>query len=350
MQWCEQFPNRNRYLLVCIVLLGSVLRFYGIGSMWFGFDEQVSMVFAQSRHWPSLWRMLWLREMNMVGYYAILRVWLYLDFADCYKLAFARSLSALFSIASIPVLYAIGKKLFNERAGLLAAGLLAINAFHIKHAQNVRAYSLFAFLTTLAALLFINNLKNENPKWTAYLVLWSVAVYVHVFAFFFLAAHIVLMAYTRTRPSVRQLACLFVAVAPMAVWTATHSASHTGMLWVPPTTAWSVTEAFTELVGNDGVFLLFIAVGAMLPMLFKFVRKADASVALLLIWVLVPVLLTIAASWHQPCFVPRYLFPCMPALMLLIAASIERQKKLVAAVLLVLIVLGMLNGTRPIGA
>jgi hypothetical protein len=36
------------------------------------------------------------------------------DFGPEYKLAFVRGLSAVFSVATIPVLYSLGKKLFNE--------------------------------------------------------------------------------------------------------------------------------------------------------------------------------------------------------------------------------------------
>jgi hypothetical protein len=73
-------------------------------------------------------------------------------------------------------------------------------------------------------------------------------------------------------------------------------------------------------------------------------------VKLLLTWAVAPVVLTIAASWIQPCLAPRFLIPCVPALTVLLAAGIERGERRTTAVLLALIIFGMLMGTQPIGA
>jgi len=210
-------------------------------------------------------------------------------------------------------------------------------------------------LVTLATLLLVNNIKSANPKWNAYICLWVLAVYVHVFAFFFLAAHLMWMAYAGLQPKMTQLACLFVGIAPMAMWTVTHRGLPLNA--VPPTTARSVAGLFAILVGDDGFFLLFLAVLAvLLPRFMMMIRKQDdkgsnlAGIKLLLVWALAPVALAILASFIQPCFLPRYLIPCLPATTLLIAASIERFKILPAVVLLALIVFGMLMGTQSIGA
>jgi len=339
--------NRNRLILLSIILAGGVLRFYEIGSGWFGFDEKMTLCFAGA-DWHVFQQTMWIREMNMVSYYAIVRLLLNLDpWSYLHSLALVRCFSAMFSVATIPLLHALGKKLFNENVGLLAAGLLAINQFHIKHAHNARSYSLFVFLVTLATLLLVNNIKTANPKWTAYTCVWIMAAYVHVFAFFFLAAHLIAMVYFHLRPNMAQFACLFASIMPMALWSATHHGQP--LNWVQPTTGRGVAELFAVLVGDDGFFLLFLAaVAVLLPM---FQRNGNlASIKLLLVWALVPVVLAITASHFQPCFVPRFLIPCLPATTLLIAASIERLKLLPALVLLALIVFGMLMGTQSIGA
>ena len=336
---------RNRLIMLSIILIGTALRFYGIQSGWHGFDEMVTLNLGQA-DWTTFRRIIWIREMNMVGYYALVRLWLNLDPDVSHStMTFVRCLSALFSVATIPTLYVLGKKLFNENVGLLAAGLLAINQFHIKYAQNARSYALFVFLVTLATLVLVNNLKTINPRWNGYAGVWILAVYIHVFAFFFLAAHLIWMIYAGLRPKVTQLAWLFGGIMPMALWTLMHR----GLLGVPPTTVSGVAGLFAILVGDDGPFLLFLAVLAMLPMI-VFPAKDGWSVKLLLDWALAPVMLAILASFIQPCFLPRYLIPCLPATTLLTAAGIERLKILPAVVLMALIVFGMLMGTRSIGA
>jgi mannosyltransferase len=341
--------NRNRLILLSLVLVGTILRFHNIASVWFGFDEAETLNLGQA-HWFTFERITWVREMNMVGYYALVRLWLNLNPDLSHStLTFVRTLSALFSIATIPTLYALGKKLFNENVGLLAAGLLAINAFHIKHAQNARSYSLFVFLVTLATLLLVDNITKPHPKWVAYTCIWVFAVYVHVFAFLFLAAHLIVMMYVGLRPRIGQLACLFATIMPMGLWTVFH---HRGqpLDWVQPTTVRSVAELFSIFVGNDGFILLFIVVAAVIVAHVLRPREEQTSVKLVLAWAMAPVALAILASFVQPCFVPRFLIPCLPATTLLTAASIERIKALYAVILLALIIFGMLNGAQPIGA
>lgn len=339
-------PNRRQLILLFLILLGTVWRLYGIASAWNGFDENVTLNLGQA-DWFTFKRIMLVREMNMVGYYGLVRMWLTLD-PDLSRntLVFVRYLSVIFSIATIPVLYAIGKKLFNENVGLLAAGLLAINQFHVKYAQNARSYSMFVFLVTLATFLLVRNLKSLNPKWTGYVCVSVLAVYSHIFAFFFLLAHLIMIALMGLRPKWIHLVTLSAGILPMALWVSTHHSVPT-LNWVRPTTARSVVDALVLFVGSNGVFLLCIVAGAVLV---AYTGNPRESIKLLSVWAFIPVVLTVLVSFAQPCFSPRFLIPCMPATTLLTAVGIERIKLLYAAVLLALIVFGMAMGTQPIGA
>ena len=347
---CHAEPHRaslvrhSGLILLALVALGGVLRFYGIASMWVALDEKATMELCQAP-WAAFWHAMWVREMNMVGYYALVRFWLLLGCKLTYKVTFVRGLSVLLSLATIPVLYALGKKLFNEHVGLLAAGLLSINAYHIKYAQTARSYSLFVFLVTFATLLLVRNIKNESPNWHAYVCVWVLAVYTHVFAFWFLAAHLILMFYIGVWPKARQFAGLIVGIIPMALWTATHR--DLPLKWVPPTTIGTVAELFVVLVGDYGFLLLLVVAIALLPAFRDFATLAKEqrlSLDLLLVWAFAPVVLTILASLIQPCFFPRYLIACLPATTLLTAAGIDKYKTLPAVLLTALIVFGMLLG------
>jgi mannosyltransferase len=331
-------------ILLALVALGGVLRFYGIASTWVALDEKATMELCQAP-WATFWHAMWVREMNMVGYYALVRLWLLVGWELAYKVTFVRGLSVLLSLATIPVLYGLGKKLFNEHVGILAAGLLSINAYHIKYAQTARSYSLFIFLVSLATSLLVRNIKNESPKWNAYVCVWVLAVYTHVFAFWFLAAHLILMFYIGLWPKGRHFAGLIVGIIPMALWTATHR--DLPLKWVPPTTIGTVAELFVVLVGDYGFLLLLVVAIALLPAFRDFATLAKEqrlSLDLLLVWAFAPVVLTILASLIQPCFFPRYLIACLPATTLLTAAGIDKYKTLPALLLTALIVFGMLLG------
>jgi Dolichyl-phosphate-mannose-protein mannosyltransferase len=239
--------KRNRLILFALMVAGAALRLHGISTAWFAFDEKITMGLA-SADWPAFQRAMLSREMNMVAYYALVRLWIHLYFGLDYPLVFVRALSAVFSVATIPATYALGKKLFNANVGLLAAGLLAINAFHIKHAQNARSYSLFTLLVVVAALLLVRNLKSLEPKWDGYILLWILAIYTHVFAFLFLAAHLMVLARSGKWPRLWQTGTLVAGIAPMALWIITHhvtpNATSSALDWVRPITARSVAEVF----------------------------------------------------------------------------------------------------------
>ena len=66
-----------------------------------------------------------------------------------------RSLSALFGIATIPVAFAIGRRLAGAGAGAAAAALGAVNPALIWYSQEARAYALLILLSSLAFLFFL---------------------------------------------------------------------------------------------------------------------------------------------------------------------------------------------------
>ncbi|HDL63803.1 MAG TPA: hypothetical protein ENH12_00290, partial [Proteobacteria bacterium] len=61
---------------------------------------------------------------------------------------------ALIGAANVPLLYLIGKRLWNRRVGLLAAALLAFNGYHVANCHWMKNDIIAAFLLT-AAFLFI---------------------------------------------------------------------------------------------------------------------------------------------------------------------------------------------------
>jgi hypothetical protein len=110
-----------------------------------------------------------------------------------------RSLSVLFGVLTVPLIYAVARQLFRSRlAGLLAALLVVVSPLHIWYSQEVRMYTLLTFLCLLSSylLLLVMQLTHRPEKqwqtlalWGAYTLTSIAAVYTHYFAFFVLAFH-----------------------------------------------------------------------------------------------------------------------------------------------------------------
>src|SRR5258706_13676893 len=181
----------SSWLLALITLVAAVLRLHAIAAKSFWLDEAISVGFARLP-WQQFFYVLRHREINMALYYVLLRFWLILGSSE----GFIRGLSALFSVATVPVMYALGARLFARGTGLLAAWLLAINAFHIRYAQEARGYALVVFFATVATWLFVRNLQEPySTRWGAYTAACVLAVYSHLYAGLLIVAHCVTLTF-----------------------------------------------------------------------------------------------------------------------------------------------------------
>nr|HID14351.1 hypothetical protein [Anaerolineae bacterium] len=139
------FAIRQPFLLLTIVALGGLLRIYHIGSKGLWLDEAFSVWLG----WQPVGEMLgWLIRIDQHPplYYTLLHFWMILG-DDAVTV---RALSALFGTLTIPVIYLLGRRLADEKVGLLAALILAVSPFHVRFAQETRMYTLLALNASLA--------------------------------------------------------------------------------------------------------------------------------------------------------------------------------------------------------
>jgi hypothetical protein len=91
--------------------------------------------------------------------------------------------SMLAGVLTIPVIYLLGRELFDSQTGLYAAALATPNYYLLYYAQDARSYALLCFLTCLSCLLFIRVLRSGswfNPL--LYLIATTALLYTHHFA------------------------------------------------------------------------------------------------------------------------------------------------------------------------
>lgn len=101
-----------------------------------------------------------------------------------------RAPAALFGIASIAAFLPVARRVLDARLALLALVLLAISYHHVWFSQNARGYTALLFWTTLATVLFLAGAKSKSFRiWAAYGVVFAAAMYTHLSAIFFFAAH-----------------------------------------------------------------------------------------------------------------------------------------------------------------
>src|ERR1700690_235500 len=100
-------PIRLALSVGLIALVATILRLHAITAKSFWLDEGISVQIARLP-WNQLLFVLRHREANMALFYLLLRFWLLFGSSEGY----IRGFSALFSVATIPLLYALGSRLF----------------------------------------------------------------------------------------------------------------------------------------------------------------------------------------------------------------------------------------------
>ena len=96
-----------------------------------------------------------------------------------------RILPMTFGILSVPLLFLFGRKLFNDKVGLMASFLLAISPFHIWYSQEARGYALQWMLALISLIYFVRALDQPNRNnFIGYTISTTAALYTHQLAAF----------------------------------------------------------------------------------------------------------------------------------------------------------------------
>lgn len=140
------------------IVVGLVLRFVASSELWL--DEAQSVAIARGSV-PEL--VAALREDGSPPlYYLLLHGWQLLFGSGNGSV---RSLSGLFSVAALPSIWLLGRRLAPERgdAALPALLLLATSPFAVRYATETRMYSLVILLTALGGLALLRVLDRPRP-------------------------------------------------------------------------------------------------------------------------------------------------------------------------------------------
>jgi len=155
--------------IIYISLICLFLAFFHISKQSLWLDEYTSIQVAKQ----SLKKIITGKAFDNhtpLFYYLLLHFWLKLGKNEF----ILRSLSVIFGILSIYLIYYLTKILFNNHIALMSAFLIAISPFHIYYCQEGRMYTLFMALS-IATIIFFIKIINTN-KFKHYLSFFLVSV------------------------------------------------------------------------------------------------------------------------------------------------------------------------------
>ena len=244
-----------------------------------------------------------------------------------------RTLTFIFFLLTIFFTYLIGKHLWDEKTGLFAAALTFTNPFLFKYAFEGRMYSLLA-LTTTASMFFY--LKKQR---LGQIISTTAALYTHHFAIFAVFVQLFWYLVENRKQSFKKLITgltdFFIIAILYLPWLYPLYYQTTLVksgFWLGKPGLKQIGELIGIFLVGPGEFnfkfglraLALVVLAAVF--IFRNWSKKIKETGFLLIWFLLPIVLTFAISWiFQPIFYDRYLLFAVPGVLLILASN--RRKK-----------------------
>jgi uncharacterized membrane protein len=258
--------------------------------------------------------------------------------------------SALLGALTVPLLFALGARWIDQRAGWTAAILLAVSPLHLWHSRDARMYAQLAFLGAACMLAYAGWLERPRPATSAGLAITSALAYLtHYFALFLpLIQFIHLALHMRSRPrALRSWTAIQAGAAvPLAAWLVVlwrREGQFFGIGWIPEPglsdllgTLVNFTVGYTAPLEGWKIAAALICLAFGIGGMWATWRDEQAK-SLAALWALLPALVALGLSVRRPVYMDRFLILSLPAVLLLISSGIEglgRRRALAAAAML----------------
>jgi mannosyltransferase len=230
---------RTRTWLVLLVLVAAAVRFSALGVQSFWADEGFTVEIV--RHaFGGVYGAVRRTESTPPLYYYLAWLWRQ-PFGT--GAAGLRSLSALLGTASVPDCFAAAAELFDRRAALVCAALVAVSPPLVWYSQEARAYSLLVFLGLLSIWLCVRAVRGDRRALAGWAIVAALALATQYFALFTVVPEALWLIATAPRERRTWLA-VALPVAMMALLTPLllYQDHHVPRPWA---SGYSITDAVT---------------------------------------------------------------------------------------------------------
>ena len=340
-------------ILTLIIAAGFLLRLHAIDRLCLWFDEGITV---WKIHQPFGAIPFLVRSDTVPPlYYYILKTWT-LFFAE--SDTSIRLLSAVLGTAVLPVVFLLGRLLFDRQTGLLAAFLLALSTYHVQYSQEARSYALLFLCFGLSFYFLVQIVQSPGKRyWFGYIVSAILLIYSHGLSLVYLASlNVCFLAQRHTWKKHllrRWVAANCVVLATLVPWLFIYvrqisafreqttlpapslsALAHTLILLgsLPPSKqsllppalqGLSYSLPFIQVAWFTSIFFLFLE-----PLL-RFLRSPSRSIGILyLLFVLPFALILILSLAVSSLYLDRLFLVCLIPLTLLLAARHQEPSRL----------------------
>ncbi len=306
----------------------------GRQSLQFGEVEKID---AATGSWGRLWDAVVGREAPHALVDVLLKGWLALASTDAWTL---RLPAAVAGAAAVGLTCALGTRLLERVAGLVAAATMATGVLIVEWSQRGHGATLALAAVVGATLVFVAALEEPSRRrWVLWALLAGVAMAASLLMAPVLVAQGAAFAARRPRPDWRPPAVALAVVTIVALASAAlvlaSDAGRIDHLAVPGLN--QVAEGLWRLGGLTPVPVAVAALGLFALVTARVEGASTWKAVLLGTWLLAPVLTGLLLSLGRPTFDAGYAIASSPALALLVAAGVVSQTRWIALALVALL-------------
>lgn len=303
---------------------------------------------------PNLGRAYWIDEANSIGISShpltqipgLLRhdgsppLWYYL--LHFWIGAFGTSapsthmLSLIVSLAAVPAGYWAGRELFDRRAGIAAAALMATNPYLNWYSTETRMYTLVIVISIVACTFTWRGVRDRHFKdavWAS--VSFAALIYTHYWGLYLAAGTAAILAFLAWRRSDRSLArwtvgCGAAVGVLLAPWIPSFlfQLANTGDPWaVPPGIGDFFADPATAIGGTAGILIAPLLVFGSWWCWRHLSRDAQIQSRLLALAALIATVGGFVASEWKPSWTVRYLAVIVAPYLLAAAGALSTSAK-----------------------
>ena len=367
---------KDNYLIIIILLLGSILRIYDLSGESLWLDEVVSIEYAKLSIADQIRSIFEQADNNPPLYYTILHFWI--DWFGDSEFS-SRLPSAIFGSFSVLFIYMVGCALFDKKVGIISALILAVSEFNIQYSQEARAYSLMALLSLISYYYFLRIMVSRKTIYSvAYVVFSLLLMYSHFYGILIVVAQNIycftqFLSHKKAgelnfkRWFYLQLLLGLLFIPGLVLWAINFSHVQTGFWLAKPSIKGFV--AYFYHFSSDS-FFLFVVFGLFSVLslvniknikskgrireIFDFTEDSTVypgmsnvdKIYFLLLWVLTPIVLPfIISQISTPILSSRYLIGAAPAFYILVSKGITNTKinKLMLLIIGIIVIVSFMD-------
>ena len=186
----ELLENCNYIILIVILIIGCVLRLYGLEIQSLDHGELGDWAKSSFESFSKIINHATTNDLHPPGYF------FYLHFIIKYigdSATILRATSAICGVISIYMIYLLGVRLYTYKEGLIAAAFMSVSWFPLYYSQRVRPYSMLLLSSLISVYFWYSILQslraNKKPSLYTlfgYILSAIITSYLHYYGLYFI--------------------------------------------------------------------------------------------------------------------------------------------------------------------